>query len=133
MTIELSGEAPQNQKRSNTNNLEFKFPSRQYFFKDKPVVTIFHLQSKGNKLELPEDRRPDEVGCTNDPNYYLFHRMVHNPTNKFFLKDKIQALIDAGVLILKSEQKKVTANMVTLNFETFPKTTILDGVSLSLR
>ena len=78
------------------------------------MVTIFHLLQKENKLKLPEARRPNEVGRTNDPNYCLFHRMVHHPTNKcFILKDKIQALVNAGVLTLKSEQKKVTANMVT--------------------
>ena len=82
-----------------------------YSFKDEQVVTIFHLLHKDNKLKLPEDRRPNEVGCTNDPNYCLFHRMVHHPTNRcFVLKDKIQALVDAGVLTLKSEQRKVTAN-----------------------
>ena len=65
---------------------------------------------------------------TNDPNYCLFHRMVHHPTNRcFVLKDKIQALMDAGVLTLKSEQKKVIANMVTLNFGTFGKMTVQDG------
>ena len=31
-----------------------------------------------------------------------------------------------GVLTLKSEQKKVTANMVTLNFGTFSKITVQD-------
>jgi len=57
--------------------------------------------------------------------------MVHHPTSKYFvLKDKIQALVDARVLILKSEQKKVTANMVTPHFGTFPKTTVQDGVTL---
>jgi len=46
--------------------------------------------------------------------------MVHHPINKcFILKDKIQALIDARVLTLKSEQKKVTKNTVTLEFGTF--------------
>ena len=34
----------------------------------------------------------------------------------------------AGVLTLKSEQKKVTANIVTLNFGTFPKMTVQDGL-----
>ena len=54
---------------------------------------------------------------------------MHHPTNKcFVLKDKIQALVDAGVLILKSKEKKVTANMVTLNFGTFPKMTLQDGL-----
>ena len=38
--------------------------------------------------------------------------------------------MDAEVLTLKSEQKKVTANMVTLNFGTFPKTTVQDGLAL---
>jgi len=34
-----------------------------------------------------------------------------------------------GVLTLKSEQKKVTTNMVTLNFGTFLKTTVQDGLT----
>ena len=45
----------------------------------------------------------------------------------YVLKDRIQALIDAGVLTLKSEQKKVTANMVTLEFSKTPKVTVPDG------
>jgi len=59
--------------------------------------------------------------------------MVHHPTNKcFILKDKIQALIDAGVLTLKSKQKKVTANMVTLEFRTFSKVTVPNRNALAL-
>jgi len=51
--------------------------------------------------------------------------MVHHPpSGSFILKGKIQALVDAEVLTLKSEQKKVTANMVTLNIGTFLKTTV---------
>jgi len=92
------------------------------------MVTIFHLLHKGNKLKLSDAWRPNEVGSTNDPNYCLFHRMVYHPTNKcFVVKDKIQALVDAGVLTLKSEQKKVTANMVTLEFSKTPKVTVPDG------
>ena len=69
-----------------------------------------------------------------DPNYCLFHMMVHHPTSKcFVLKDKIQALVDVGVLTLKSEQKKVIANMVTLKFSKTPKVTVHDGPFRSLR
>jgi len=119
MSVKLSGDTPPKTKKSGVNNQEFKFPPKQYSFKDEQVITIFHLLQKGNKLKLPEVRRPNEVGRTKDPNYYLFHKMVHHPTNKcFVLKDKIQALIDAGVLTLKSEQKEVTINMVTLEFGT---------------
>jgi len=53
--------------------------------------------------------------------------MVHHSTNRcYVLKDKIQALVDARVQTLKSEQKKVTTNMVTLNFGTFPKMIVQD-------
>ena len=47
-------------------------------------------------------------------------------TKCFVLKDKIQALVDAGVLTLKLEQKKITANMVTLEFSKTPKVTVPD-------
>jgi len=70
------------------------------------------------------------VGRTNDFNYCLFHRMVHHPTSKFYLfKDKVQAIENARALTLKSEQKKVTANMANLNFGTFPKMMFQDRVT----
>ena len=128
MSVELSGDIQSKAKKSGFNNQESKFPPKQYSFKDEQVVTIFHLLHKGNKLKLPDARRPNEVGRTNDPNYCLFHRMIHHPTDKcFVLKDKIQALVEAGVLTLKSEQKKVTANMVTLEFGKTPKVTVPNG------
>ena len=84
-------------------------------------MTIFHLFNKGNKLKLPEVRGTEDIGRTNNPNYYPFNRMVHHPTSRYLvLKDKIQALVDVGVLTLKSEQKKVTANMVT-QFQDLPE------------
>jgi len=88
------------------------------------------LLNKGNRLKLLEVRRPDEVGHINYPNYCLFHKRIHHPTSRcFVLKDNIQALIEVGVLTLKSEQKKVTANMVTLNFENFSKLIVYDGLT----
>ena len=86
MAVKLSGEAPPNQKRDNANNQESKFPSKVYSFKDEQVVTIFHPLHKGNKLKLPDVRCPDEVGYTNDPNYCLFHRMVHHPTDRSHIR-----------------------------------------------
>jgi len=54
MSVELSGETPPKTKKSSTGNQEFKFPLKKYSFKDKQVVTIFHLLQKGGKLKLPE-------------------------------------------------------------------------------
>jgi len=51
------------------------------------------------------------------------------PTDALSSRTKL-ALVDVGVLILKSGQKKVTTNMVTLNFRTFPKITVHDGLAL---
>ena len=74
------------------------------------MVTIFHLLNKHNKLKLLMSRRPDEVGRMNDLNYCLFHRMVYHPTcGCNVLKDKVQALIEVGILTLKLEYKKATA------------------------
>ena len=102
MDIELSGTAQPKQKSNTNGNQEFKFLSKVYSFKDEQVVTIFHLLHKDNKLKLPEVQWPNEVGRTNDLNYWLFHRMVHHPTSRcYVLKDKIQALVDAGILTLK--------------------------------
>jgi len=82
----------------------------QYSFKDEHVVTLFHLLNKGNKLKLPEVRHPNKGRQMNNPNYCLFYRMVHHSTCRCnILKDKIQALIEAGVLTLKSEYKRATA------------------------
>ena len=119
MSVEFSGDVQLKAKKSGFNNQESKFPPKQYSFKDEQVVTIFHLLHKANKLKLPGARHPNEVGRMNDPNYS--HRMIHHLTDKgFVLKDKIQDLVDARVLTLKSEQKKVTANMVTLEFGKTP-------------
>ena len=98
------------------------------------MVTIFHLLNKGNKLKLPEIKHPEEASRTNDPNYYLYHRIVHHPTTRcYILKDKIQALVDAGVLTLKSEQKKVGANMISLKFWEMPEVTVQEVCLLFLK
>jgi len=90
MSVELSGVVQPKAKKSSFNSQESKFPPKQYSFKDEQVVPIFHLLHKANKLKLPDARRPNEIGRTNDANYYLFHRLIHHPTDKcFVLTNKI--------------------------------------------
>ena len=85
--------------------------NKLYSFKDEQVVSLFKLLQKSNKLKLLEIRHPEEVGKTDDPNYYLYHRVLGHPTkNCYIFKDILQALIDAEVLKFYLEQKKVTAN-----------------------
>ena len=81
---------PQKTSFSSVGNPESRPPQGQYSFREDQVVTIFHLLNKGNKLKLPEVKRPEEVGHINDHNYCFYHKMVHYPTTRcYILKDKI--------------------------------------------
>src|SRR5438270_2750583 len=58
---------------------------------------MFKMLSKGDQQKLPEPRNPEDVGKTDDPRYCLYHRGLGHPTkNCWSLKDKLQALVDAG-------------------------------------
>ena len=51
--------------------------NKQYFFKDEQVDSLFKLLTKSNRLKLPEVRRPEEAGKTDNPNYCLYHNMLY--------------------------------------------------------
>ena len=95
--------------------------NKQYSFKDEHVISLFKLLHKSNKLKLSESKRSEDISKVDDPNYCLYHRIVGHPTkNCYIFKDVLQALIDAEVLKLRPEQKKVTANAVSLQFGDMP-------------
>src|SRR5256886_12555988 len=86
----------------------------KYSFKDDKVKALFKMLNKGGQLKLPEPRNPEDVSKTDDPRYCLYHRALGHPTKSCWsLKDKLQALVDAGALRLKIEQKTATANMTS--------------------
>src|SRR4051812_36215356 len=86
----------------------------KYSFKDDKVQALFNMLSKGDQLKLPEPKNPEEVGKTDDPRYCLHHRGLDHPTkNCWSLKEKLQTLVDAGALRLKTEQKTAMANMTS--------------------
>src|SRR2546430_4993342 len=96
----------------------------KYSFKDDKVEALFKMLNKGGQLKLPEPMNPEDVGKTDDPRYCLYHRGLGHPTKNYWsLKDKLQALVDAGALRLKTEQKTATANMTScLQFGQLPPT-----------
>src|SRR5436189_4824780 len=86
----------------------------KYSFKDDKVEALFKMLDKGGQLKLPEPRNPEDIGKTDDPRYCLYHRALGHPTKSCWsLKDKLQALVDAGALRLKMEQKTASANMTS--------------------
>jgi len=54
--------------------------NKSYSFKDEHVVSLLKLLQKSNMLKLSKIRSPKEVEKTDDPNYYLYHRMLGYPT-----------------------------------------------------
>ena len=79
--------------------------------------------------DSPKASRPEEVGKSDNPNYCLYHRMLGHPTKSCYIfKDIIQALIDAEVLKLHPEQKKVSQHDV---FSLVPKPASNTGRSSS--
>lgn len=60
-----------------------------------------------SKIELLEPKRPEEVGRTKDPKYCDYQRIISHLTKDYFiLKDKIQALVEVGVLLLNEKRSK---------------------------
>jgi len=45
--------------------------NEQYSFKDEHIVSLYKLLHKSNNLKLPEAKHPEEMGKTDNLNYYL--------------------------------------------------------------
>ena len=86
----------------------------KYSFKDDKVEALFKMLNKGGQMKLPESKNPEDVGKTDDPRYCLYHRgLDHLNKSCWSLKEKLQVLVDAGALRLKTEQKTATSNMTS--------------------
>ena len=58
------------------------------------------LPEKG-VIQLPDPKRPEDVGRTADPKYCCYHRMVSHPHEKYLtLKERLMQLIEDGTIIL---------------------------------
>ena len=88
------------------------WPRTKYSFKEDLVESLFEALYQAKKLRLPEPRNQEDLDKFDDPQYCAFHRGLGHPTKSCWtLKDKLQTLVDAGFLKLKTEQDTATANM----------------------
>ena len=56
-------------------------------------------------IRLPECKCPEEIGCTNDPKYCIYHRVVSQLVEKcFVLKDLILRLAKEGKILLDLDE-----------------------------
>jgi len=64
-------------------------------------------------IQLPEPKRPEEVGMTADPKYCRYHRMVSHPLEKYnTVKERIMQLAKEGRIILDLDDA-VKANHIS--------------------
>jgi len=65
-------------------------------------------------IELPEPKRPEEVGRVTDLKYYRYHKVVSHPIEKCItLKDCIMQLARDGKIILDLDDTVETNHIFT--------------------
>lgn len=85
---------------------------KKYPFLDSDDVEIFDELVELKPIELPEMKRPEEVGRIDDPSYCKYHRLVGYPLEKCFVfKDKVLQLADEKKIVLNDE--KVDSNQIS--------------------
>lgn len=52
-------------------------------FREKVRELVEELKEQ-DTLELPEPRRPEEMGGNDDPKYYPYHQLISNSIGDFF-------------------------------------------------
>ncbi|KAH0658129.1 hypothetical protein KY285_026659 [Solanum tuberosum] len=74
---------------SNQKSTLREMQEKEYPFFDSDVPEIFDELLELKLIELPEMKRPDEAGKTDDQNYCKYHRLVSHPLEKCFVfKDR---------------------------------------------
>ena len=56
-----------------------------YPFPNEDVPNIFEQLLQMKLIELPECRRPEDMGKVDDPNYCRYHRIIGHPIQKCFV------------------------------------------------
>ena len=81
---------------------------------DEDVDEIFEALIANGKLTLPEPKRPEDVGKTNDPRYCPYHQMVSHPLNQcFVVREKINEMWKNGVITFDKNYGSASVNMIS--------------------
>jgi hypothetical protein len=90
---------------------------KTYPFPDSDVPGMLEDLLEKEIIKLPECKRPEEMGRTNDPKYCKYHRVVSHTVEKcFVLKDLILRLVREGKILLDLDEA-VGSNHATFTFE----------------
>ncbi|XP_012838511.1 PREDICTED: uncharacterized protein LOC105959033 [Erythranthe guttata] len=96
---------------------------KEYPFPESDVSHIFDELLARKLIDLPEPKRPEEVGMMDDPKYCKYHRVVGHPIGKcFVVKEKIMRLARDGKIILDTEDVAYSnvTSVTSLSSDTCP-------------
>ncbi|KAK4592997.1 hypothetical protein RGQ29_017223 [Quercus rubra] len=91
-----------------------------YSFPNEDVPNIFEQLLQMNLIELPECKRPEDMGKVDDPNYCKYHRIIGHPIQKCFVfKEQIMKLAKENKIDLNFDEV-VGTNHVTIVCDVLP-------------
>jgi hypothetical protein len=89
---------------------------KTYLFPDSGVLGMLEDLLENEIIKLPECKRPEEMGRTNNPMYCKYHQVVSHTVEKcFVLKDLILRLAKEGEILLDLDEA-VGSNHATFTF-----------------
>ena len=91
-----------------------------YPFPNEDVPNIFEQLLQMNLIELPECKRPKDMGKVNDPNYCKYHCIIGHPIQKCFVfKEQIMKHAKENKIDLNFDEV-VGSNHVTIVCDVLP-------------
>ncbi|KAH7848143.1 hypothetical protein Vadar_034268 [Vaccinium darrowii] len=79
--------------------------AKKYPFPDSDVPGMLEDLLERKVIQLPECKRPEEIGRVNDPKYCQYHRIVSHPTEKcFVLKELLMDLASQNKILLDLDE-----------------------------
>ena len=91
-----------------------------YSFPNEDVPNIFEQLLQMKLIELPECKRPEDMGKVDDPNYCKYHRIIGHPIQKCFVfKEQIIKLAKENKIDLNFNEV-IGPNHVTVACDVLP-------------
>ena len=108
-------------QKNEVHRLTFKEREQKvYPFPDEDVPNILEQLLQLKLIELPECRRPEDMGKVDDPNYCKYHRIIGHPIQKCFVfKEQIMKLAKENKIDLNFDEV-VGSNHVTVACDVLP-------------
>ncbi|XP_065637351.1 uncharacterized protein LOC136070820 [Quercus suber] len=108
-------------QKNEVRRLTFKKREQKaYPFSDEDVPNILEQLLQLKLIELPECRRPQDIGKVDDPNYCKYHHIIGHPIQKCFVfKEQIMKLAKENKIDLEFDEV-VGSNHMTIACDVLP-------------